>query len=113
MIKGNVKLDPNVLGTLQKLDDLQHGINASGIFALLVINMNQHNVSRVSMSKLISSSVRKSQLVGIRLNVNESVQAMVNKTLRILEDHHLIKAQHLPLSEGEVCFQVNPDVAQL
>lgn len=109
----NVKMNPDTLKLLTQLDDIQHGINASGIFALLVLHMNGDNVAKVPMTLLIRSSIQKAKAMGIRLSTNVSVQTMVDHTLTLLEKHHVISSENLPLSKGLVCYKVNPDLVRL
>ena len=111
--KNNVKINPAALKTLQQLDDVAHGINTTGTFALLVLHMNGDNVAKVPMTQLINSDVQKARIAGVRLDTNQSIQSMVDRTLTILEKHRIIKAENLPLGNGEVCYQINPKLAQL
>ena len=113
MAQNNVKLNPQVFEILKKLDDLAHGINASGIFAILVIHMNGQNVSKVPVSLLVKSSQAKAKAQGVKMSENASFRAMVSKTLKLLVKNHLIIEQNLPLNSNEVCYQVSPKMAQL
>lgn len=106
-------MNPDALKLLSKLDDIQHGINASGAFAILVLHMDGNNVSKVPVAQLIQSGIQKARLTGVRLNTNISLESMVDKTLDILEKHHMITSENLPLGKGLVCYKVNPDLVQL
>lgn len=113
MNKNNVKMNPKALKLLMQMDDIQHGINASGIFALLVLHMNGNNVAKVPMAMLIQSSIQKAKLAGVGLSTNVSMEDMVDNTLVLLEKHGLIKSENLPLGKGLVCYRLNPDLVQL
>ncbi|XIF19484.1 MAG: hypothetical protein AJITA_00135 [Acetilactobacillus jinshanensis] len=113
MNNNNVKMNPDALKLLTNLDDIQHGINASGIFALLVLHMNGNNVAKVPMAMLIQSSIQKARLTGVRLNTNVSLENMVDKTSDILEKHHMIISENLPLGKGLVCYKISSNLVQL
>ena len=113
MAQNNVKINPDVFKILKNLDDLAHGINASGIFAILVLHMNGKNVAKVPVSLLVKSSQAKAKAQGVDLNSNVSFRKTVSQTLQLLVKNHLIINQNLPLNNDEVCYQVSPKMAQL
>lgn len=112
-MQNKVKINAAVFKQLQTLDDLAHGINASGVFALLVIHMNGDNVSKVPVKLLILSGLNKQRALGISLNKNADPRLAVQKTLQVLVQNKLITPYNLPISSQEVCYRVSPDAAQM
>ena len=113
MLQNNVKMNMDAFKKLQQLDDLSRGVNVSGTFALLVINMNGNNVTRISFDRLVTATKKKAQLQGVSFQPGIDIRSSVRKTLTLLAKDSIIKSVNLPLSKGQLSFKISSKVVRI